>query len=140
MADVNTLFRNAKFFNEESSTIYEVTVWGCNALPVLATPFVIQYADQLHKIAKARHQQLTNPVGLCPPVSSATPSPAPPTSEPAVITKDVPINPNVGAIFDEIKKFTVSDEFLNYYFYLFFIRVLMVEPYGRPSKVCLTSW
>lgn len=24
MADINTLFKNAKFFNEETSTIYEV--------------------------------------------------------------------------------------------------------------------
>ena len=24
MVDINTLFRNAKFFNEETSTIYEV--------------------------------------------------------------------------------------------------------------------
>ena len=39
---------------------------------------------------------------------SNPPSPAPPTNEPAPTTKDTPINPNVGAIFDEIKTYTVS--------------------------------
>ena len=38
MADVNTLFKNAKFFNEETSTIYEVMGWGCSVLLILATP------------------------------------------------------------------------------------------------------
>ena len=111
MADVNTLFRNAKFFNEESSTIYEVMGVGLQLIGCLATPlylFILQYADHLHKISKAKHQQLINPASLCPPATSTTPSPAPPTNEPAPTTNDTPINPNVGAIFDEIKTYTVS--------------------------------
>ena len=37
MADINTLFKNAKFFNEETSTIYEV-MGEAAVLPILATP------------------------------------------------------------------------------------------------------
>ena len=108
MSDINTLFKNAKFFNEETSLIYEVMgVW----LQCVAYLFIIvQYADKLHKIAKLKCQQLTR---QHPPTTSPTPSPAPPTgtpptSDPSGITKDAPINPNVGAIFDEIKTYSVS--------------------------------
>ncbi|XP_065909359.1 protein polybromo-1-like [Dysidea avara] len=92
MVDINTLFRNAKFFNEETSTIYE-------------------HADLLYKVAKASFQQLTNPTDLLlqPAESSAMSSPAPHTSEPTTAKQDIPIDPKVGALFDEIKLFVDLD-------------------------------
>ena len=66
----------------------------------------MQHADLLFKAAKGVLQQLT--AQLQPAETSATPSPAPLTSEPASVKKDAPIDPNVGALFDEIKMFTVS--------------------------------
>ena len=118
MVDINTLFKNAKFFNEETSTIYEVrgVAVACDQL----CPLSMQHADLLYKVAKASFQQLTNPAGsLQQPVeTSATPSPAPHMSVPATAKRDIPIDPKVGALFDEIKMFIVSD-------------IISVEPLNR---------